>query len=196
MERKKTHLRKVEIIEAVKTILKEDGVQAITIKNIAQKINMSEGSIYRHFLNKHGILMALVEDYENSLLDAIENPIKRYKNPLDRLKGVMKAHMVFTEEKKGTLFAVTAESINFNDDKLRRRILEATEKYKMKIKSIINEAKQEGLIRSNINTEAVSLIFFGLVQASIVQFALTNYREAPVTKFDTFWETLLTGIET
>ena len=195
MERKKTDLRKAEIIEVVKNLLRDEGVQAVTIKNIAGRMKITEGALYRHFPSKHAILMGLVEDYEKTLLDIIEQHIERYKNPLEQLKEVMKTHMVFSEEKKGTLFAVTAESINFNDQALRHRILEAIEKYRMMIKRIINRAKKEGLIKEDTNADAVSLTFFGLIQASIVQFALTNYREAPVTKFNTFWKILLMGIQ-
>ena len=78
-------------------------------------------------------------------MDAIERPIKNHKNPLLRMKEIMKAHMLFTEQKRGLLFAITAESINFNDDMLRKRILDVISRYRSKIKQILSEAaRKEG----------------------------------------------------
>ena len=107
----------------------------------------------------------------------------------------MKTHMVFTEEKKGLLFAITAESIHFNDDVLRRRILEVIEEYKTRIKMILQEAKKQGLLHENINLDSVSLTFFGLIQAAIVQYALTNYTVPPIKKFNPLWNIFLKGIK-
>jgi len=41
------------------------------------------------------------------------------------------------------LFGITAESIHFNDDFLRRKILGVIEKYKSKIREILLDAKRE-----------------------------------------------------
>lgn len=195
MSRKTSEERKREIIGIARELMITEGIQSLTIKNISKKNGISEPAIYRHFKNKRAILVALIDNFEHNLMEAIDKPIKYYKNPLDRLREIMKAHMFFTEKKKGTLFAITAESIHFNDDFLRRKILGVIDKYKTKIKYILYQAKKEGLIRKDINLDAVSLTFFGLIQTAIVQFALTNYTVPPITKFQTLWNVFIRGIE-
>jgi len=195
MKRKSSEERKRTIIKVAQELIISEGVQGLTIKNLSKKNRISEPAIYRHFENKRAVLVALIDCFEQNLLEAVDKPIRIYKNPLERLKEIMKAHMVLTEHKKGVLFAITAESIHFNDDFLRRKILGVIEKYKIKIKEILREAKKEGLLREDVNLDAVSLTFFGLIQAAIVQFALTNYTVPPITKFQTLWEIFLRGIE-
>ena len=195
MGKKSSQVRKKEIIDTARELVIHEGVQGVTIKNISKKNKISEPAIYRHFKNKRAILVALIDNFETNLTEAIDKPIKYHKNPLDRLREIMKAHMIFTEEKKGTLFAITAESIHFNDDFLRRKILGVIDRYKIRIKEIILEAKKEGLVREDINLDSVSLTFFGLIQAAIIQFALTNYTIPPITKFQTLWNVFIRGIE-
>lgn len=195
MKRKNSLERKKEIIDSAGDLIIHEGVQGVTIKNISKRNRISEPAIYRHFKNKREILVELINTFENSLMEAIDKPIRHHKNPLDRLREIMKTHMIFTEERKGVLFAVTAESIHFNDDYLRRKILGVIERYKTKIKGILLEAKKEGMLREDINLDSVSLTFFGLIQAAIVQFALTNYTVPPITKFHTLWNIFLRGIE-
>ncbi len=195
MKRKSSQERKVMIINAARDLVIRDGVQALTIKNLSRKNKISEPAVYRHFKNKQAILAALIDDLEHNLMEAIDTPVRMYKNPLERLREIMKAHMVFTEKKKGVLFGITAESIHFNDDFLRRKILGVIEKYKSKIREILLDAKREGFLREDINLDAVGLTFFGLIQAAIVQYALTNYSVPPITKFNTLWNVFLHGIE-
>lgn len=195
MKRKSSQQRKKDIIDAARELIIREGVQGVTIKNISKKNRISEPAVYRHFKNKREILVGLIENFESNLMTAIDEPIRYHKNPLDRLREIMKTHLIFTEKKRGGLFAITAESIHFNDDFLRRKILGVMEKYKIKIKDILNEAKREGLVREEINLDAVSLAFFGLIQTAIIQFALTNYTVPPVTKFETLWNVFIRGIE-
>ncbi|MGA1843873.1 MAG: TetR/AcrR family transcriptional regulator [bacterium] len=195
MERKPTQIRRAEIVQAAWELIMEEGVHGLTIKNICRKNNITEAAVYRHFADKHAILMALIDSFEVNLMQALDNPIRNYRNPLQRLKEVMKTHMAFTEEKKGILFAVTAESIHFNDDELRRRILDVINRYRDRIKEMLKEAKNEGLLREDTNLDAASLTFFGLIQAAIVQYALTSYTIPPISKFNTLWDIFLRGVQ-
>jgi len=195
MKRKTSQERKKEIIDAARELIIREGVQGVTIKNISKKNRISEPAVYRHFKNKRAILLGLIESFESNLMMAIDEPIRYHKNPLDRLREIMKTHLIFTEKKRGVLFAITAESIHFNDDFLRRKILEVIEEYKIRIKDILQEAKRQGLLREEINLDAVSLAFFGLIQTAIIQFALTNYTVPPITKFQTLWNVFIRGIE-
>ena len=195
MPRKNSVERKINIVNSARDLITGEGVQSLTIKNIAKKNKISEAAIYRHFKNKQAILVAIIDNFEHNLMKAIDEPIKYYENPLKRLEELMRAHMIFTEKKKGILFAITAESIHFNDDFLRRKVLGVIEAYKIKIKKILFEARKKGLIRKDIDLNAASLTFFGLIQAAIVQFALTNYTVPPITKFQTLWNVFLKGIK-
>ena len=195
MPRKNSVERKIDIVNSARDLIIGEGVQSLTIKNIAKKNKISEAAIYRHFKNKQAILVAIIDNFEHNLMEAIDQPIKYYENPLKRLEELMRVHMIFTEKKKGILFAITAESIHFNDDFLRRKVLGVIEAYKIKIKKILFEARKKGLIRKDIDLNAASLTFFGLIQAAIVQFALTNYTVPPITKFQTLWNIFLKGIK-
>ncbi|MGA1843878.1 MAG: TetR/AcrR family transcriptional regulator [bacterium] len=194
MERKTTEERRNEIINASIELIAQEGIQNLTIKNISRQINISEAGIYRHFMDKHSILMALADDFEDNLMRVIEYPIRNHKNPLLRLQEIMKAHMSFTEEQKGILFAITAESIHSNDDKLRRKILEVIYTYTSKIRGILEEGKRRRLVRGDINLDSASLLFFGMVHTAIVQYALTNYTVSPMKKFSKLWNIFLEGI--
>ena len=81
MERKSSEERKAEIVNNALDLLMEEGMQSLTIKNISLRNHISEAAIYRHFSDKHAILMALVDAFEENLLHTIKYPLKNYQNP-------------------------------------------------------------------------------------------------------------------
>jgi AcrR family transcriptional regulator len=193
-ERKSTEIRKKEIVDIAWDLITQHGAGSITIKNIAQKAGISEAAIYRHYEDKHAILMALLDNFEKHIMESLDHPIKAHKNPLLKLKEIMKTHLIFTEKQQRVMFAITAESIHFNDDELRKKILRVIENYKERIKDILKDARRQGLVRKNVNLDSVSFVFFGLIEAAIIRYALTNYTVPPIEKFNTLWQVFLNGI--
>ncbi len=194
MARHKTAIRQSEIVQSARELIMHRGVNAVTIRNIAAKNRITEGAIYRHFKSKRAILQLLIEDFETNLMKAIDSTIKSDEDSIQVLKNIMYVHLKYTEERKSELFAITAASVHFDDKILRKNILDVIERYKGRIKAILRNAQTEKLIRDNIDLDSVSLTFFGLVQITAIQYALTNYTVAPMTKFNTLWDIFLNGI--
>lgn len=193
-QRKSTEIRKQEIVNIAWDLVTQHGASSVTIRNIAQKVEISEAAIYRHYTDKHSILIALVDNFEKHLMESLDHPIKVQKNPLLKLKAIMKTHLIFTEKRHRIMFAITAESIHFNNDELRKKILCVIENYKERIKDILKDARKQGLIRKNVHLDSISFAFFGLIEAAVIRYALTDYTVPPIEKFNTLWQFFLNGI--
>ncbi|MFH1677991.1 MAG: TetR/AcrR family transcriptional regulator [Candidatus Omnitrophota bacterium] len=195
-KKRKTSLqRKKEIINSAAELLISKGLHNLTIKNLAKKNKISESAIYRHFKDKQAILIGLIDQFEHDLLLVIDQPIKSRNTPIEQLREIMRTHIIFAQEKKSLLFAVTSTAIHLRDDFLRKKILSTTDKYKSKIKEILLRAKRQGLLRDDIDIETASFAFFGLIRSASAHFALTNYMNPPINKFNTLWNIYLHGIK-
>lgn len=194
MARHATEVRKGEIVSSARELLVQQGVKAITIRNIAKLNRITEGAIYRHFKNKRSILLALVDDFESHLFAAVDSTMHRQGDAIQTLRDIMSFHLGYTEKRKSELFAITAASVHFNDAVLRQRILKVIERYKDRIKEILVRGERAGMIKAGLNIDSVSLTFFGLIQISAIQYALTGYTVPPLTRFDALWDIFLTGV--
>ncbi len=194
MPRHETAIRKSEIVKSARELIMHEGIKAVTIRNIAEKNRITEGAIYKHFKDKRSILLLLIEEFEANLLAAINSAIDKNKSPIEILKNIMMVHLKFTENRKAELFALTAASVHFDDSLLRKKILDVIEHYKARIQSILIEAKKKHLIRKEIDIDAASLGFFGLIQISSIQFALSGFKVPPIKKFAHLWDMFLNGI--
>ncbi|MBF0252827.1 MAG: TetR/AcrR family transcriptional regulator [Candidatus Omnitrophica bacterium] len=187
--------RREAIINSARDLILEGGVQNVTIRNIAKKNDITEGAIYKHFKSKKEILLGVVDAFGRELITVVDSMIGTGRDSITILKDIMKKHMKFSEKKKGMLFSITAESIHFDDDEIRLAILGIIEKYIKKIEDILKQAKKNKLINCEIDVRSVSFIFFGMIQSAIVQYALTNYKSTPVSKFNAMWKVFIEGIK-
>lgn len=67
--------RKDRIVIAALELLDEGGVLNVTTKNLAKKQGITEPALYRHFENKHAILVEIIREF-SSYDDKIMNTIK------------------------------------------------------------------------------------------------------------------------
>ncbi|MBU1042871.1 MAG: TetR/AcrR family transcriptional regulator [Candidatus Omnitrophica bacterium] len=195
MNKKPTAQRKVEIITTAGEILISEGLNNLTIKNLAFKNGISESAIYRHFKDKQDILLGLVDQFEEDLFRAIDIPMKKQDNSIIQLKEIMQTHMGFAQERKSLLYAITSAAIHIKDDVLRNKVLDVTDRYISRISQILIRAKKDKLLREDIDVVAASFAFWGLIRSSSAHYALTNFTVSPVNKFKTLWNIYLHGIE-
>lgn len=67
MRRKDETLRET-LLECTRTIVAEQGIEAVSIRFLAQKAGISAGTVYNYFADKEEILLALTEDYWNAAM--------------------------------------------------------------------------------------------------------------------------------
>ena len=62
-----------QIVEAAIELISEKSIQGLTIKNLSQKIGLTEGAIYRHFESKLDILLTILYSFQNEARNLLGN---------------------------------------------------------------------------------------------------------------------------
>jgi AcrR family transcriptional regulator len=97
-QREKLEMRRA-ILEAAKEIFLEKGFYSASIRNIAEKIEYSPGTIYLYFKDKNDIFHALHEEGFTKLLGMMQ-PLQHVANPMERLIAMGKVYMEFAYTNK------------------------------------------------------------------------------------------------
>lgn len=87
------HMTKDRIFAAAKIVLEREGVSGLSIRKVAQRAQVSPMAMYNHFVDKHALLNALMEDG----LAAWEKTARaiRARDPMEWLKQLMEAFLDF-----------------------------------------------------------------------------------------------------
>jgi AcrR family transcriptional regulator len=94
-ERHKAELR-AELLRAAHELIKEEGYEGLTIRNLARQVGYAPMSVYSYFADKHAILLALAEDAFETLAQRMERDAPA--DPLAALRKVMDEYAVFALE--------------------------------------------------------------------------------------------------
>lgn len=167
--------RQQEIIEAAIGLIADNGIQNLTIKNIAGKLGITEPAIYRHFESKFDILYALLDSFEEISSGILHQVATQEMAPLAKIEAFIfdrLSRMVANPKMAKVLFA---EELFQDDERLAAKVMKIMHGHKDIINSIVEAGKTDGTIRTDIDSVTLFRIIFGPVRLLIKQWTLSGF---------------------
>lgn len=189
--RVKGEVRREQIVRAVLRIIARRGVKALTTASIAGEVGISEANLYRHFKNKGEILNATVEKVGAGLAGNLEKVrTMSAASPLVRLGKLFRMHLEYMESNDGIPRLIFSEEMHINNEKLRKKFLSIINSYSLSVEALIREAQEAGLIKKEINPEALVTMFTGLIQALAMKWSLSGFSFPLAKRGVRLWKNL------
>lgn len=182
--------RQKEIIDVSIKLIADKGIQNLTIKNISERMEISEPAIYRHFKSKQEILTTLLDTFENNF-NAIIDDI----NALE-ITSVEKAQKFFLlrcekiAQNPDIAKVIFSEEIFQNEKALSEKVHSIMRKNQKIISSIIEDAQNKGELRSDISKEHLSMVILGSLRLLITRWRLKNHSFDLVDESKKIWGSL------
>ncbi len=195
MTRKDTHTRQKEIIKASLELLAESGTQNLTTAHIAERVGISEAALYRHFDGKYDIIGSSIEYVGNRMRSELAN-IPGKKSAREKLKSVFFKHLEYIEDHPGNARLLFSDDIHFDDPQLRDLLREVVEERKGFIREIVEEGQKQGVIKSNMASEGIALMFIGLIQTKVLLWSLSGRDDSLTRDSEELWNIFNKSIET
>ncbi|MBI4337412.1 MAG: TetR/AcrR family transcriptional regulator [Chloroflexi bacterium] len=189
-----TEIRQQEIVEKARQILAARGMDALTMRALSQAVGVTEGAIYRHFRDKHEILLALIDDVEENLLAGLERAKSRGHRPLDCLENVLHERLSSAERRGGISVLVIGAVLRSGDAGPRQRMGAAVDRYVAKVQEILEEGVRQGQVRPDIDPAAAALAFYGLMHGAVALWRLSGGRLPLSQRSQALWGMFRRGI--
>lgn len=189
--RESSEFRQRQIVEAARRIIATKGTDALTVREIANEVGISDGNIYRHFKTKRDILLLLIEDIERTLLEAIGQAAQDKREPVESLKNVLKAHLSYVEQRRGISLIVISETLRSTDRELRKRMFKVVDEYLGQIEGLLAQGQRSGQVRQDLDLETAALTFFALIHVTVIMWALSDSAVSLSKRYRSLWESYL-----
>jgi AcrR family transcriptional regulator len=82
-----------DILQAAAEVLRRNGYEATTMKDIAAQVNLTAASLYHHFSNKDALLLAVLEVGLEYAIDQIEPTIASDRSYSEKLREMVRTHV-------------------------------------------------------------------------------------------------------
>jgi AcrR family transcriptional regulator len=85
--------RRVRLLDAAARLFREQGFHATSMRDIAKAVGMLSGSIYYHFDSKEEMLLAVYQEGERRVAEAVDAAVAAETEPWRRLEAASAAHL-------------------------------------------------------------------------------------------------------
>ena len=82
------------ILHAAADVLRRNGYEATTMKDIASEVNLTAASLYHHFRNKDALLLAVLEGGLDHAISKIEPVVQSDKTSTEKLYDMVRLHVL------------------------------------------------------------------------------------------------------
>ena len=145
IKKEKTAVKNFEkIFDAVFQITYEKGFQAMTMRDLSAKTQMSMGSLYGYFKGKEELLAIIQRQGRSMIQRVIELFFNKSDDPVTRLRNVIKAHLFLSETARPWFYFTFMEARNLTREALETVI--SLEEYTEEILvTILEQGEEQGL---------------------------------------------------
>ena len=87
-----------QILAATERIIQEKGLARVTTREIAREAGCSEGSLYKHFVDKEDLFMAVIQSHLPELIEAVRVDAVERKSARENLETIAQAVISYYEK--------------------------------------------------------------------------------------------------
>ena len=166
--------RKQMILESLVKILEEDKIGKITTKVIAEKTDVTEAALYKHFRSKGEIFQELFKFIDTVLSDKLNEIKLMHKDPLNRTRNIFLFLILFVETNPGFARILNREALTTDEQDI-----------KDSVNLLLTNIEKELYVI--LNNERHARFVMVLVEGTYTRFVRSEFTEKPSTYMDDLW---------
>ena len=164
------------IIELSIELISELGIQGFTIKNLAKKLEVTEGAIYRHFESKTEILYNILKAFQQECRTTLQNACTSVNSAMDDIAAIFKHHFDYFSERPAVAAVIFSESIFQNNNLLSKEVFKLLKMHEDALLCIIERGQLTGELRNGkISKEQLVKIIIGSIRYTVTKWRLSKY---------------------
>lgn len=168
--------RQTEIIEASVSLISQFGIQNLTMRNLAEKLSITEPALYRHYKNKSEILSTIFEIFKQestkSLLEIEASKI----SSLQKLKNIFISRCNFFRDNPDYSSIMFSEELFKNDIEISKKFSLLMKFHQEKLLKIVKSGQNEKEINQEIPADHVCTIFLGSLRLLVTKWRMSEYK--------------------
>jgi len=172
--------RREEIISVASDAFAKKGYHLTDLEVVADKIGVGKGTIYRYFPSKEKLFTAVMEHFMRKLsAEIIGVNIESIRNPVERLKVIIRTHMEFFE-KNFQLIELFIHYRSEYKDKFKPIYMKNYARCLSKAEALIRECVDQGLMKDippRAITNILMDIFDGMIFSTFMSGSRKTFRE-------------------
>ena len=179
-KRPKPGERRVQILEALATMLEQPGSERITTAALAARLDVSEAALYRHFASKAQMFEGLIEFIEQSVFTLVNQIGEREAAGNQQAAKVVAMLLQFSEKNPGMTRVMVGDALVFENDRLQQRMNQFFDKIESTLRQSLRSASEgEGSATPSVDAQVRASMLTSFIVGRLQRFARSGFKRAP-----------------
>ena len=186
-KRPKPGERRVQILQALATMLEQPGAERVTTAALAAKLDVSEAALYRHFASKAQMFEGLIDFIESTVFALVNQISERDAGQVaEPGSGVRQAArlvtmlMQFAEKNPGMARVMVGDALVFENERLHQRMSQFFDKFEAALRQCLRDsAAQNGSAMPTVDSQVGAAVLTAFVIGRLQRYARSGFKRPP-----------------
>ena len=174
--------RRLQILQALATMLENPRGDKITTAGLAARLGVSEAALYRHFASKAQMYEGLIEFVETTLFSLVNKIQADTQDGASQAEQIVAMLLGFAEKNPGMTRVLIGDALVNEDERLQTRMNQLYEKLEASLRQSIRVAQMANAWHGDANGDAAVLFAFAVGRWHL--YAKSGFRKLPQEGWD------------
>lgn len=162
-----------KILKSAIKIIGTKGFHNAKIKEIAQKADVADGTIYNYFRNKEDLLITIFKTKLDEYVKSAEAELKNAGSFDEKLHIIIEFHLKIMSDNP-ELANILQVELRQPDKKMRVKVRKNLKNYFKIVEEIITEGVKENILNKDLNVFLAREMFFGTLDELVSTWVFTG----------------------
>jgi TetR/AcrR family transcriptional regulator len=179
-KRPKPGERRVQILQALATMLEQPGAERITTAALAARLDVSEAALYRHFASKAQMFEGLIEFIEQSVFTLVNQIAERESAGAVQAAKTVAMLLQFAEKNPGMTRVMVGDALVYENERLQQRMNLFFDKIEASLKQGLRGASEgDASVTPSVDAQVRASMLTSFVVGRLQRFARSGFKRLP-----------------
>jgi TetR/AcrR family transcriptional regulator len=179
-KRPKPGERRVQILQALASMLEQPGAERITTAALAARLEVSEAALYRHFASKAQMFEGLIDFIEQSVFTLVNQILEREADGHARVTRIVALLLQFAERNPGMTRVMVGDALVFENDRLQQRMNQFFDRIESSLRQALRETvQQQGSPTPTVDAQVRASVVTAFAVGRLHRFARSGFKRLP-----------------
>jgi len=176
--------RRLEILKALAQMLEQPKWGKITTAALAEKLDVSEAALYRHFASKAQMYEGLIEFIENSVFTVANKIAQDETDGRKQASKLVEMLLAFAEKNPGMVRVMTGDALVGEHERLQARMNQFYDRFEATLKQALRAPGADGGQKpSDADVTAHAAFLTRYMIGCLHQFAKSGFTRKPTDSY-------------
>lgn len=192
-KRPKPGERRVQILQALASMLEQPGGDRITTAALAARLDVSEAALYRHFASKAQMFEGLIEFIEQTVFSLVNQIVEREQAVADgagdpgarQAVKIIAMLLQFAEKNPGMARVMVGDALVFENDRLLTRMNQFFDRIESQLRQSLRAAAEAaGSATPTVDANAQASVMTAFAVGRLQRYARSGFKRSPTEHLD------------